>query len=157
MENGLPDDSLKVRIFTIADFAAGPPDNKLYITGAGITQVFMQQLPGPLPGLYLAVRIRIPWRMLSEQHTLAIRLLTEDRQLLPEVPDPIFSVPFELGRAPGTRVGDESALNLAMGVMGIPIPREGTFNFHLQVDEQVLDVLPLKVRLLPQLNAIRLT
>lgn len=145
-------DRFIVRIFTLADHAAALPESgKLYINGAGVDQVFMQQVPGPLPPLWLAIRVRVPWHMTSEPFLLQIRVLNADRK--PIGPDPLIEANPELGRPPGLRPGDEIAMNVAVGLTGLPIPAEGSIYFHLVVAKQILGVLPLKVRRVPAFAA----
>ncbi len=140
-------DRLELRVFTLADHAATPPDGKLYINGAGVEQMFLQQIPGALGPLWLAIRVRVPWNMTSEQMSLTIRALDADRN--PVGPDPLAQANLEVGRPPGLRPGDEIGLNLAVPVTGFPVQGEGTIYFHLLVAERTLGVLPLKVRRLP--------
>src|SRR4051794_33926181 len=86
-----------VRILTFCDYAAGPPDGKLYMMGAAITASFLPQLPGPLPLIFAVARLALPWQMMTEPHIASIRLLDGDRHPVGQ-PDPAFSAPFELGR-----------------------------------------------------------
>ena len=141
---GVLQDRLEVRIFTLADHAVAiPVDGKLYINGAGVDQVFLQQIPGQLPQLSLALRIRIPWHMTSDRLPISVRLLDGDRN--PVGPDPLAQANPELGRPPGLRPGDELGVNLALGLAGLPVQAEGTIYFHLEVGGQLLSVLPLKI------------
>jgi uncharacterized protein DUF6941 len=133
-----------VRIFTLCDHATVPPDGKIYIHGGGIHQLYIQQIPGPLRALFLVVRLSIPWHMLGEPHTVYIRALDLDRR--PVGPnDPLVATPFELGRPPGHRPGDESALNICAELSGLTIDQPMTLRFHLAVDDEPIGSLPLKV------------
>lgn len=140
----IPPDRLEVRVFTLADHAVSPPDGKLYISGGGVDQVFLTQIPGQLPPLHLAVRIRIPWEMTSDRTTLRVRALNGDRN--PVGSDPLLEGDLEFGRPPGLRPGDENGVNLVIPLTGFPVQEEGTIFFHLIVGKQLLSVLPLKVR-----------
>jgi hypothetical protein len=141
-------DSIAIRIFTLCDHASVPPDNKLYIHGGGVHHLYAPQLPGNLRSLYLVVRLSIPWHMLGEPHTVKIRALDLDRnQVGPN--DPLLSTPFELGRPPGHRPGDESAINICAELNGLVVNEPMTIRFHLLVDEQALGSLPLKVMRVP--------
>jgi len=137
-----------VRIFTLCDHATVPPDGKVYIHGGGIHQLYVPQIPGPLRALFLVVRLSIPWHMLGEPHTINIRALDLDRR--PIGPnDPLMSTPFELGRPPGHRPGDESAINICAELSGVTIEQPMTLRFHLAVDDEPIGSLPLKVLQLP--------
>jgi uncharacterized protein DUF6941 len=146
MEDPLQD-RVAVRLFTLCDHAVVPPDGKIYIHGGGVHQLYVPQLPGPLRTLFLVVRVSIPWHMLGEPHTIRIRALDLDRR--PIGPDPLISTPFELGKPPGHRPGDESAINLCAELSGLTIAQPMTLRFHLLVDDDAIGSLPLKVLQLP--------
>jgi hypothetical protein len=137
-----------VRIFTLCDHAAVPPDGKLYIHGAGVHQLFVPQIPGPLRTLFLVVRLAIPWHMLSEPHTVRIRALDLDRRPIGPT-DPLVTTPFELGKPAGHRPGDESAINITCELSGLTIDKPMSVHFHLLVDDETIGSLPLKVTQLP--------
>ncbi len=137
-------DHVAVRIFTLCDHAAVPPDGKIYIHGGGVHQLFVPQIPGPLRTLFLMVRLSIPWHMLGEPHTVKIRVLDLDRKPVGPV-DPLITTPFELGRPAGHRPGDESAINICAELNGLTIHQPMTLRFHLLVDDQTIGSLPLKV------------
>ena len=141
-------DGVAVRIFTLCDHATVPPDGKLYIHGAGVHQLFLPAIPGPLRTLFLVVRLSIPWHMLGEPHTVRIRALDLDRNPIGQA-DPLITTPFELGKPPGHRPGDESAMNLCAELAGLQIPQQMTVHFHLQLDDDELATLPLKVQQMP--------
>ena len=145
-------DRPEVRIFTLADHAATPPDGKLYISGAGVGQMWLPQIPGPLGPLWLVVRIRVPWHMTSEELPVRVRLLDADRK--PVGPDPLFEEKAEVGRPPGFRPGDESSVNAVLGLQGFPVQAEGTVYFHLLVAGGLLSVLPLKIARRPAPPAV---
>ena len=148
---GLTQDRLEVRIFTLADHAAIAPDGKIYMNGGAVAQVFLREIPGQLPPLWLVVRIRVPFHMTSDQVPLRMRLLDADRR--PFGPDPLVEGNPELGRPPGFRPGDESAINVVLDLAGHPVAREGTVYFHLIVADRELSALPLKVVRVPATQA----
>jgi hypothetical protein len=139
----IEDDRLEVRVFTLADWAATPPDGKLYMGGGGVSSVHISPLPGALPPLHLAVRVRVPWQLTSERLPFIVRLLDADRR--PVGPDPLAEGTGETGRPPGLRPGDEVAIQFILAVLGLPIASEGVVYFHLTVADQALGVLPLKI------------
>lgn len=142
-------EQVAVRIFTLCDHATVPPDGKLYMHGAGIHQLYVAQIPGPLRALFLVVRLSIPWHMLGEPHTVTIRALDLDRNAVGPI-DPLVSMPFELGRPPGHRPGDESAINICAELSNLTIDAPMTLRFHLTVDDAPIGSLPLKVQQIPQ-------
>ena len=137
-----------MRIFTLCDHAAVPPDGKVYIHGGGIHQLYVPQIPGPLRALFLVVRLSIPWHMLGEPHTVTVRVLDLDRNPIGPV-DPLLATPFELGRPPGHRPGDESAFNMCAELNGLAVQQPMTLRFHLSVDDEPIGSLPLKVLQMP--------
>jgi hypothetical protein len=139
---------IAVRIFTLCDHATVPPDGKVYIHGGGVNQLFVPQLPGPIRGLWLVVRLSIPWHMLGEPHTVHIRALDLDRNAVGPN-DPLITTPFELGKPPGHRPGDESAINICAELTGLAVEYPMTLRFHLSVDEEPIGSLPLKVVQMP--------
>ena len=141
-------DRVAVRIFTLCDHASVPPDGKIYIHGGGINQLLVPQIPGPLRALYLVVRLSIPWHMLGEPHTVTVRALDLDRQPVGSA-DPLITTPFELGKPPGHRPGDESAINICAELSGLTIERPMSLRFHLQVDDERIGSLPLKIGAMP--------
>jgi hypothetical protein len=144
----LHDERPEVRMFVIADHAVLAPDGKLYLNGAGIDQVWIPAVPGHLPTpLYIAVRIRVPWHLTSESLHLRIRGLDADR--VPFGPDPLVDGQMEVGRPPGARAGDEIAVSLAVPIAGLAVPQAGTVHFHLELADQVLGILPLKINVRP--------
>lgn len=137
-------DRLELRIFTLADHAVVPPDGKLYMNGGGVDRMGLQQIPGGLGPLSLAIRVRVPWRMTSDTMPLLVRVLDADRN--PVGPDPLVQAQVEVGRPPGLRPGDELGVNLVVPLTGFPVQSEGTLYFHVTAAEQLLGVLPLKVQ-----------
>jgi hypothetical protein len=141
-------DGVAVRIFTLCDHATVPPDGKIYIHGGGVHQVLAPQIPGPLPRLFLVVRASIPWHMLGEPHVIKIRALDLDRRPIGPS-DPLITTPFELGKPPGHRPGDESAINICAELTGLSVSQPMTLRFHLLVDDETVGSLPLKVLQMP--------
>jgi hypothetical protein len=141
-------DHVAVRIFTVCDHATVPPDGKVYMHGGGVNQVFVPQLPGQIRSLWLMVRLSIPWHMLGEPHTIRIRALDLDRNPIGPT-DPLITTPFELGKPPGHRPGDESAINICAELTGLSLEQPMTLRFHLMVDEETIGSLPLKVQQMP--------
>ncbi len=141
-------DRIEVRIFTLCDHATVPPDGKIYINGAGVNQIYLAQMPGPLRALFLVVRLAIPWHMLGEPHSVRLRALDADRNPIGPT-DPLLTTPFELGRPPGHRPGDESAINICAELGGLHVDKPMTVHFHLEVDEEPISSLPLKITQMP--------
>lgn len=142
-------DTLRVHIFVLADHAASSTDQKLYINGAGVHGLIMPNLPGSImTPLSLVIRVHVPYLDATDPHHVRVRILDEDQQ--PIGPDPIADIQnVELGRAPGTRPGDENAINMVLGLTGFPVQRsverELRTRVYLEFDGRVLDSIPLKL------------
>jgi hypothetical protein len=141
-------DRLAVRIFTLCDHAVVPPDGKIYIHGGGVHTLYAGVIPGTLKSLYLVVRLSIPWHMLGEPHTVKIHALDLDRKPISST-DPLITTPFELGKPPGHRPGDESAINICAELNGLVIQQPMTIRFHLTIDDEPIASLPLKIMEMP--------
>jgi hypothetical protein len=137
-----------VRIFTLCDHATVAPDGKIYIHGGGVNQLYVPLIPGPIRNLWLVVRLSIPWHMLGEPHTVRIRALDLDRNPVGPT-DPLITTPFELGKPPGHRPGDESAINICAELSGLSLQQPMTLRFHLMVDDETEGSLPLKIQQMP--------
>jgi hypothetical protein len=142
-----PLDRLEVRILALCDHAAAYPDGKMFLSGVGVGQTWLPQLPGALGPLFLVVRLSVPWHMLGEPHTLLVQAMDLDRN--PIGPNPLYETRFELGRPPGHRPGDESNAQFIISLTGYPVQQEGTIRFHLQFDGESISSVPLKVQRLP--------
>ena len=140
-------DNLAVRIFTCADWAALTQDGKLCIGGGGIDRVFLESIPGNLPTLHLVIRVHIPWGRTLEEHPLSVQVMESDRK---PIGPPIDEGRVEVGRPPGSRPGDELAMQGIVPIAGYPVPSKGTFFIHLTVSGQLLGLLPFRV--LPRLG-----
>lgn len=143
----VPPSDFVVRIFTLADHATSPPDGKLYLAGAGIDIVRLREPDAPFPILYLVGRVAVPYARQSERHVVRVRLLDEDR--VPFVHDPLFDFPAETGRPPGTRPGDEVCIQFVVGLHGLAHPPAGRLFFHLDVNDEHLATLPLRITVSP--------
>jgi hypothetical protein len=151
MDDGGPtnlNERVAIRIFTLCDHATVTADGKIYIHGAGVSQLYVPQLPGPIRNLWLVVRLSIPWHMLGEPHAVRIRALDLDRNPVGPT-DPLITTPFELGKPPGHRPGDESAINICAELSGLALQQAMTLRFHLLVDDTTEGSLPLKVLQIP--------
>jgi hypothetical protein len=145
-----PEHKIEVRIFTLADHAAAiEQDGKLYLNGAGVDRVRVREFPATLPPLWLAARIYVPWEMVGEELTLRVSAFDADRN--PVGPDPLL----QGSRPRPARQADRDtlAINLAFGLAGLPIQREGKIYFRVDVVGHTLGPLPLEIQRLPDPSA----
>lgn len=132
-----------VRIFTLADHAVQPPDGKLYMHGAGVARMALRAIPGPLGPLFLVVRVHVAQYLALQAIPMRIRGLDPDEQ--PVGPDPLLQGNVEVARAPGMGVDDELAFSVIVPLVGLPIRQAGMIYFHLDLLDQTVGTLPLRL------------
>lgn len=145
-EPRLPEqERMRLRIFTLADHAANPPDAKLYIGGAGVTNLNQSNIPGPiLAPLFIVIRLQVPYLEAGDPHRIVLRML--DGEMQPIGQDPVVAIDnVETGRPAGLRPGDELPINIVVGLTGYPIQREAAVRLYLEVDGTPMDSLPLRI------------
>jgi hypothetical protein len=110
---------------------------KLYVLGGGWSQLYA--LGGP-SNIALAIKLSIPWTQANEPHDLAIRLLTEDGELVKsDAGDDIeLTGKIEVGRPAGLRAGTSLDMALAARFQGITL-EPGRYRFDLEIDGTVLE------------------
>ena len=120
---------------------------KLYIMGGGWSVL---QTPNVPSNVYIAIKLAVPWSQANEQHDIAIRLLTEDGELVhsegPEGKNDVQLVgKVEVGRPPGLRPGTSLDLPLVAGFQGLVL-LPGGYLWSLEIDETPLATTPFRVR-----------
>src|SRR5579872_3775203 len=144
-----PGGAVALRIFTLADYAAVAPDQKLYISGANIQYQFAASFPLTVSQLYLVVLLAVPWHLASEPHQVVVRMLDDERQ--PIGPNPLLDGQAEPGRPPGTRAGEEIAVPVVLNLAGLQVEHEALVYFHVEVDGSRIAVQPFRFRQLPMM------
>lgn len=145
-------DRVQIRILTLADHAAAHPDGKLYISGAGVHQLWLNTIPGNFPPLFLVLRVYVPYRQTIEPLRVVVRIWDEENT--PIGPDPVLDLPnVEIGRAPGTRPGDENSANVLVGLTGFPVQAVGRCHVRVEIDGDVVGRLPLAIHHFPGASA----
>lgn len=122
---------------------------KLYIMGGGWTHL---QTPNEPSNISLAIKLSIPWNQANEPHDLAIRLLTEDGEPVPNDSGGYIELTgkVEVGRPAGLRPGTNLDLALSARFQGIEL-EPGGYRFSLEIDETELggatfNVMPVQQR-----------
>lgn len=117
----------------LADHAA-VADGKLFISGAGWTQI------GPQPSPFaLALIIEVPWSEANRRHKWSLVLQGEDG-LSVHLPAPGGETPvaiegeFEVGRPPGLREGGPLEMPLAVNVGPLPLEPGRRYQWRLFVN-----------------------
>lgn len=130
---------MEVEYAFLADAAATPPDNKLYILGGGIDNIQVGQAPLVHPALALVVKLKLHAMECDQQHHLRIELWDEDGQAI----GPQVGGEFSATRS--TMPSRPSFVQLVINFVGQHFPRFGSYTFNIAVDGQVLKVVPLYI------------
>jgi hypothetical protein len=106
-------------------------NNKLYLQGAGWTDIVQQVAPNGQPGIVhmgMAVSILIGWNETNRRFPLTLTLRHEDG-------DEIAEAQIEAGRPPGIPVGSDFRSVLAIGAE-IQFPKTGGYVLRAELDGQ---------------------
>lgn len=118
--SGLPRERPEIDFLILADRAEGI-NGKLYMMGGGWQEIRVPDFAQPLT-FSLAVGVLVPWNATNEEHSLEIRIESQDGTPLP----PPISVKLNVGRPPGALPGQE--FRSIIGVNGAwKLPGPGTF------------------------------
>jgi hypothetical protein len=133
---------------------------KLFISGAGINLVATATTEAPHPvNMAVALMVRIPWNATNQQHRLTIELMSESgpesaeqvplSQGLPPGADPslegMIVANFNAGRAPTMVAGEESLMPVALPMLGLPLPRLGSFFFSVSINGTEVERISFRV------------
>jgi len=136
----------------LANAAAGPPDNLIYVLGGGIDTVSASQFPVPLIAT-LVIRLLRNRTEVSTASRLRIEIQDQDGNaiLLPgpagnqvAVPPIHIDVP-PVTPAPGLPPHWEIASNAIIPIVGLPLPHDGLYSIEILVNDQWVRSLPLRV------------
>lgn len=130
---------------------AAVADGKLYIHGAGWTQI------NPAPSSFgIAVIVGIPWDRTNVTLKINLRLETEDGHpvvqgdLLGEAESPVeFEAELEVGRPPGLKHGTTINFPLAVQHPGLPLAADTGYTWRLTIDEEQREDWTLNFRTRP--------
>jgi len=128
---------LELSLAVLADAANVSLEGKLNILGE-FSVIWGPTLPLVWPAMQLVLRLEATAGE-GPRHTLGIRVLTEDGQLVvPPVDVPAdFGAPF--------RAGLPHRGNFIMGIAGAAFPRFGAYSFEILVDGHNVGSVPLYV------------
>ena len=112
-------------------------NGKLYLQGAGWTDIVQPLGPGAQPGIVhmgLAVSILIGWNETNRRFPLTLTVTHEDGEELTRV-----DAQVEAGRPPGIPVGSDIRSVLAIGAE-IQFPKPGGYTLTATLDDQTRSV-----------------
>jgi len=147
-----------VEIDTILCNHAEAAENKLFLTGGGITMCFVASNLPHIVTVALGNIVHVPYQATNQAHKLSVRLIDEDGQPVipfhpegtPEPPPVALEVPFNIGRPPFISVGDEQTIALAVNFTNLPLARLGLYTFVIEIDGNEMRRVPFRVLLPPQ-------
>ncbi len=117
-------------------------NGKLYILGAGWTQIAFPNVPFSVS---LAVLVEVPWTAANERHDLLLHLLTDDGQTVTIQDNEVEAGgEFEVGRPTGMKAGSAINTPLSFRFDGIALAAGG-YVFELSIDGTVLSRSPFRV------------
>jgi hypothetical protein len=116
-------------LFLLAD-AAQVADGKLNLLGGGWS-ITTGQVPSAL-----AVKIDVPWNDANTPHTLALRLVDSDGNVVLDLGSQTFEVGRPPGLPPGTSIDHVMAVNLGP-IPGLQVGE--TYVWELTIDGEVSD------------------
>jgi hypothetical protein len=108
-------------------------DGKLYVLGGGWNMM------GPGAPTAVAVHIHVPWDQTNRQHQWRLELIDSDDQAV-TAPGPVEDQPivlegaFEVGRPPGTPLGSEQGVSIAVNIGPLPLTPGGRYVWRLSID-----------------------
>ncbi|WP_420367223.1 DUF6941 family protein [Curtobacterium sp. L1-20] len=128
-------------------------NGKLYVLGAGWDTLAAPSFPTVQPRIAIGVIVHVGWNDTDTEHELALRLETEDGQLLPlagDGSDPGTAVVqlgqrFTAHRFPGLTPGADQAHPLTFTINNLRVPHSGGYSWALLVDGNVAHRLPMHV------------
>jgi len=119
-------------------------DGFFAIIGGGLDRINGPQLPVVIPSMAVVMRISVSPEEFQTDHRLRVELFDSCEQRLPlevEFPVPHTSpIPGEAER--------EATFSCAICMSNLTFPVAGDYEFRISVDEQLLGITPLYIRLL---------
>jgi len=128
-------------------------ENRLYLTGGGITMCFVGPMPPHVINVALGAVIHVPYQLTNQPHIFKFSLVDEYGAAVspfhgddsPELPPVEVLVPFNVGRPPMISVGDEQAVALAANFINLPLAQPGLYKFAVEIDGTPIRWLPFRV------------
>lgn len=138
--------SIEIEWLVLADFAQ-VADNKLYLMGGGWDKLTINTQFPAQHLCSLAVSFRVPWDATNQRHNAQIEILSEDGASIASI-----NGQFEVGRPPGTPVGQSQRSQLAVNIP-LTFEKPGTYVVIGRVEGQELARVPFNVVVGPMLAA----
>jgi hypothetical protein len=118
-------------------------NGKLYVLGGGWDTVLADSFPLTQNQIALAIRLAVPWREANRPLPFRIELRNDDERNI--LPTPLEGT-VTVGRPPLVHPGDELSVLLAITLVQITFPSQGTYTFRLLIDDQPIAKTGLRAR-----------
>lgn len=149
----MPDAPTDLAVTMLLCDAAQAVGGKLYMLGAGFSQIAFPNVPAPMA---IAVRVLIPWDQANQQFDVRIQLIDAEGNTVDFGQGPVVAnAKIEVGRPPGLRRGTPLAATIALNA-GAPALPAGQYVWELQIDgiERAREVFEvLQGQPVPQMGA----
>lgn len=134
---------MRVTFALLADFALAHPDGKLYVTGGGLHQLVVGQLPALHPRISLALEVEFAPSERGSAHTVVIQAVdpTGESFIKPALLSVALAAPTIQVAPPHTQ--------LVYNMQNLTFHREGEYVFSVSIGGQEQARLPLRVTLVP--------
>jgi hypothetical protein len=139
----VPDSPTEVEAVMLLCDAAQSVGGKLYILGAGWSEVQVPNVPVPMA---LAIRLTIPWDQANHRFRTRVSLMTQDGEAVDLGEGPVMAEgEIEVGRPPGLERGTSLYAPMALPVGAVALT-PGRYVWELEVDGSVLAREPFQVK-----------
>src|SRR3954452_21778336 len=116
--------------FFPADHAAAE-GGKVYANGAYWNRLRFPAFPAVLPSISLVAVLEQPFHASYAEHTIEMGMQDADGR---DVPGIHVEGKFRAALGPGSQLGAQNLLPMAVSLQGIPFERAGDYSFVLKVD-----------------------
>ena len=122
--------------------AATAVEGKLYIHGAGWSQVVNPDIP---TNMALAVKVAVPWDRANETHDIRLYLITADGEQVEINGNPVIvEGQFEVGRPAGLARGTSLDAVFAFSFPALLLPADA-YVWELEISGEVFGRVPFRV------------
>jgi hypothetical protein len=130
-------------------------EGKLYMQGGGWNLLGTQRFPFNQPRISLAAVVSVPYTMTNQNHSLEIKLETEDHKPVPlgppvekdgEIHRPSqINAQFNIGRPPILQPGDSQVVPFAVNIDQLQFDSPSAYSFVFSIDGTEIQRLSFRV------------
>lgn len=135
---------MEIEFAFLADAADSPQNGKLYVLGAGLSELMAHHVPIQHPTMSVVVCLKVHPTECNRTHRLEVEMWDEDGNRLP----PSLNAEFVAQRHP-QYPNRPTFVQLVWNILGLELQQVGEYEFHIIVNGQHLRTLPLYVSVPP--------